>query len=78
MLQQVKFMLYRRIWNFFSNKGSTVAYAIITAIFTLVPEGVFQKGFIQCTWPDTAIIMINRLIVCAVILVLSNVVRCNI
>ena len=62
-----------RIWNFFSNKGSTAAYAIITAIFTLVPEGVFQKGFIQCTWPDTAIIMINRLIVCAVILVLSNV-----
>ena len=61
-----------KILYFFSNKGSTAAYAIITAIFTLVPEEVFQNGFIQCTWSVTAVILINRLIFCAVVLLLTN------
>lgn len=63
-----------RIWHFFSNKGSTVAYAMITAFFTLVPEGFFQKGFMQCSWPDSVVILINRIIVCAIVLVLANVI----
>ena len=63
-----------RIWDFFSNKGSTAAYAVITVIFTVIPEGVFKYGFIKCTWSDTAVIMVNRLILCAVVLVFANII----
>lgn len=54
-----------------------MAYAIMTAIFTLVPESFFSHGFIQCTWSDMAVILINRLILCTIILFFANIVyRC--
>lgn len=55
----------------FLKQGCTVATAIISAIFTVVPEEVFKNGIIDCNWPDTAIIVTNRFIVCIVVLALS-------
>ncbi len=64
----------RLLWN----KGSSIAYAIITAIFTLVPEGVFKFGIVDCTWPEGICILINRLIVCILVFSLANIAyRCH-
>lgn len=60
----------------FTNKGSNVAYGIITAIFTLVPENLFLHGIIPCQWPDIAIIIVNRLILCVTVFVIANLVYC--
>lgn len=61
-----------KIWRFLIGKGSTIAYAIITAIFTILPEDVFICVKICKDWPDTKSVLINRLIVCAAVFVLSN------
>ena len=52
-------------------QGSAAATAIISAIFTVVPEEVFKSGFVDCNWSDTAIIVTNRVIVGIVVLALS-------
>lgn len=52
-------------------QGCAVAGAIITAIFTVVPEGAFKCGIVECNWSDAAIITINRVFVCLVVLALS-------
>ena len=61
-----------KIIAIFTNTGSTVAYAIISAIFTVIPEDVFQLGFIPCDGSLTEIVVYNRLIVCLIIFVLAN------
>lgn len=61
-----------KIQKLLLNRGSSVAYAIITAIFTIVPEDFFKNGFISCGWSDSKIILINRLLVCATIIFLAN------
>lgn len=52
-------------------KGSAVAGAIITAIFTVAPEEFFQHGFVACSWSDSMVVFANRLFVCAAVLLLS-------
>lgn len=52
-------------------KGCAVAGAIISAIFTVVPEEAFKCGFIDCNLSDTAIIVTNRVIICIAVLALS-------
>ena len=52
-------------------KGSAVAGAIISVIFTVVPEEAFKCGFVDCNFSDTAIIITNRVIVGVVVLALS-------
>ena len=54
------------------NRGSSVSYAIITAIFTIVPEDIFENGFISCDWSDSKIVLVNRLFVCATVFILAN------
>ena len=54
------------------NKGSTAAYAIITAIFTVVTEDCFLLWKLNDKWQDSTNALINRLIVCAVILAITN------
>lgn len=61
-----------RICYFFSGKGSTVAYAVVTALFTVVPEGIFKCGFIKCTWSDAAVILVNRIVLWLIVLVVTN------
>lgn len=39
-----------------------------------VPEDVFKYGFVLCDWSDSAIIIVNRLILSAVIFVLANII----
>lgn len=56
------------------NKGSTAAYAIITAIFTVVPEDCFLLWKLNDKWQDTTNALINRLIVCVVIFVIVNII----
>lgn len=58
----------------FFNAGSTAAYGIISAIFMFVPEDVFKIGFIHCEWPNSAIVIVNRLILSVVVFVLANVI----
>lgn len=52
-------------------KGSAIAGAITSTIFTVVPEEAFKCGFIDCNWSYTAIIISNRVIVCVAVLALS-------
>lgn len=61
-----------KIWKFLIGKGSAIAYAIITAIFTIFPEDVFKCVKICKDWSDTKSVLINRLIVCAVVFLVSN------
>lgn len=61
----------RRMNTSLLKNGSAVAGGIITAIFTVVPEEFFKYGFIACNWSDTTVVFVNRLFVCAVVLVLS-------
>lgn len=62
-----------RLRKLLFNKGSTVAYAIITAIFTVVPEECFLLWKICDKWKDSTNILINRLAVCIVVFILSNI-----
>lgn len=55
----------------FLKKALAISSGIITAIFTVVPEDFFKYGFVTCNWPDSAVVCANRLIVCAVVFVLS-------
>jgi hypothetical protein len=61
-----------KIKAIFTNTGSTVAYAIVSAIFAVVPEDVFKLGFIPCDGSWTEIIIYNRVIVSIVIFALAN------
>ena len=54
------------------NKGSTAAYAIITAIFTVVPEDCFLFWKLNDKWQDLTNILINRLVICVGIFVITN------
>ncbi len=68
-----------RIISIFTNKGSSIAFALIGAIFTIVPESVFEKGFIQCYWSDSTIVIVNRIIISLAIWVISYLIyRCYI
>ena len=63
-----------RIIRFFSDTGSTLAFAIISAIFAFLPEDFFKYGIIQCDWSWTAIIIMNRILISCAIFVIANVV----
>lgn len=52
-------------------KGGAVACGIITAIFTVTPQEVFRYGFVACNWSDSVVVLVNRVFVCAVVLLLS-------
>ena len=54
------------------NKGSAIAYAIITAIFTFLPEEVFKVVRICDKWPEIVNVIIIRLIVCVIIFIIAN------
>ena len=58
--------------RFLIGKGSAIAYAIITAVFTILPEDVFSCVKICKNWTDTRSVLINRLIVCVAVFVLTN------
>lgn len=51
--------------------GCAIAGAIISAIFTVVPEDFFKFGIFNCNWSDSAIVFANRLIVCVSVLILA-------
>ena len=55
-----------------TNRGSSIAYAIISAVFMIVPEDAFKYGFIQCEWSETIIILVNRVFLFTVILIVAN------
>lgn len=67
-----KHLAMSKIWRFLIGKGSAIAYAIVTAIFMIVPENAFNCVKICTDWSDTQGILINRLIVCGGMFVLSN------
>lgn len=51
----------------FLKGGTAIAGAIISAVFTVVPEEFFKFGIFNCNWSDTAIVFTNRLIVCVAV-----------
>lgn len=68
-----KLLGMNKLREIFTNSGSTWAYAIISAVFTLIPETVFQCGFIQCDLSDAAIIIVNRIIVSVIVFTVANI-----
>lgn len=65
-----------KILKLFTNKGSAAAYALLTAIFTVVPEDCFKLVVINDKLLDDTTILINRLIICFVVFAISNVGYC--
>lgn len=61
-----------RVWYFLSNRSSCIAYSFLSSIFAVFPEECFKYGFIQCAWSDSTIILVNRLFICAIFLVIAN------
>ncbi len=59
-----------KILKFFTNKGSTVAYALLTAVFTLVPEDCFKIVVINGKFTDAINIFINRMIFCVIVFII--------
>lgn len=62
-----------KIWKLFTNKGSAASYALLTAIFTVVPEDYFKLIIFNDKWSDSTSILLNRLIVCVVAFSISNI-----
>lgn len=62
-----------KIWKLFTNRGSAVAYAFLTAVFTVVPEDCFKLVKLNDKWPYTTNIFINRVIICVIIFALANI-----
>lgn len=62
-----------KVLNFLIGKGSAIAYALITAIFTIIPEDCFKIIKFNANWSDTANVLIIRLIVCATVFIVTNV-----
>lgn len=67
------------------NQVSAIAGTLISAVFTIVPEGVFKHGLVECFWSETTIIVTNRVLTCLAIVALSVVgcaiyrcVRCSV
>ncbi|MBR0411700.1 MAG: hypothetical protein IJI25_12010 [Eubacterium sp.] len=60
----------------FLNSGSSIAYAILTAIFTFLPEDVFKLIVICDKWPILVNVIVNHAIVCVVVFVISNLINC--
>lgn len=55
-------------------KGSISAYAVASAVFAFVPEDAFIYGLFPCEWSDTAIVIVNRILLFILIFVLSNII----
>ena len=51
------------------SKGSAIAYGIITAIFTFLPEEVFKAVKVYDKWPELTNVIVIRLIVCTVVFI---------
>ena len=62
-----------RLKKLLLGKGSTVAYAIITAVFAIVPEGCFLAWKVCHKWKDSTNVVINRLIIGGVIFIAVNI-----
>lgn len=62
-----------KIWKLFINKGSTASYALLTAVFTVVPEDCFKLIVFNDKWKDSTNILLNRLIICVVVFAIANV-----
>ena len=63
-----------KLKRFLFNKGSSVAYAIITAVFTVVPEDFFKCVKLKADWQDMTSATVNRLIICVVVFLISSLV----
>lgn len=68
-----KLLDMNKLKSFFLGIGSTTAYAIISAIFMFVPEDVFKRGFVQCGWDDSLIIIVNRIFLSVFVLIIANI-----
>lgn len=53
-------------------EGSTWAYVMMSGVLAFVPEEVFKYGIIPCGWSDSAIVIVNRLLLFLLIFALSN------
>lgn len=63
-----------RIIKFFLNKGSSIAYAIIMTLFTVIPEVFFKLGIFICDWSESKIIIVNKLIYSLIIFIFVNII----
>ena len=63
-----------KVGKLFTNTGSTAAYAVISAVFTIFPEDLFKLGLIRCDWSETAVVLVNRILLCLVTFLLGNII----
>ena len=62
------------IRKLFTNKGSTASYALLTAVFTVVPEDCFLIWRLCDKWKNSTNALINRLIACVAIFIIANII----
>lgn len=60
----------------FFNKGSTAAYAIVSAIFTIVPDDLLISVPIADCWESSVKLLLIRILICFVVFLLSNGIYC--
>lgn len=63
-----------KVRKFLLNKGSSIAYAIIMALFTVIPVDFFKLGIFVCNWSEPIIIIVNRSIYSLIIFVIVNII----
>lgn len=54
--------MMNKIKNMLFGKGSSFAYALISFLLTVMPEGVFKYIALNASWPDELTVLINRVI----------------
>lgn len=63
-----------KLKRFFFNTGSSIAYALISAIFTIVPEECFSVWKIFKRLKPSANIIVNRLFICVAVFIIVNII----
>lgn len=62
-----------KVLKFLIGKGSAIAYAIITAFFTILPEECFKIVAVNTRWSETVNVLIVRLVVCLIAFIGANI-----
>lgn len=64
----------KKLKQIFLNTGSSAAYVVLTALFTVIPDNCFLLWKMNDGWTDAVNILINRLLVCVFIFFIANVI----
>lgn len=62
-----------KIRGFLFGKGSNYAYAACSLLLTIIPEDIFLFFKFNSNWPDSTIVLINRILFCMALFFLGKI-----